>query len=170
MDELTLAQIIRSKKGPVATVVENTYRGIKIIARATLNAKGASGPARRTLLGRRLDSLLSSCPPASQKYPERTRLRMAIRGLWKERWTKQTTQERRNKPVAQRASWNPKIRQLHSELTKPQSTLLTQLRTEHIGLEDFLSRRKVLGHPSPACPCGWHKQTPKHILLFYPHF
>ena len=62
MDELTLAQTIRSKRGPAAIVVENTCRDIKMIARATLNAKGAPGPARRTLLERRLDSLLSSCP------------------------------------------------------------------------------------------------------------
>lgn len=95
---------------------------------------------------------------------------MAIRELWKKKWTEQTRQERRNKPVAQGTSWNPKIRQLHSELTKPQSTLLTLLRTEHISLEDFLSRRKVPGHPSLACPCGWHRQTPKHILIFCPHF
>ena len=81
MDELTLAQKIRSKKGPAATVVENTCRDIRMVARATLNAKGASGPARRTLLRRRLDSLLSSCPPAIQKFPEQTRLCMAIREL-----------------------------------------------------------------------------------------
>ena len=99
-------------------MVENTCRDIRMVARATLNAKGASSPARRTLPERRLDALLSSCPPTSQKFLEQTRLRMAIRELWKERWTKQTTQERRNKPVAQGASWNPKIRQLYSKLTK----------------------------------------------------
>ena len=93
---------------------------------------------------------------------------MAIREQWKERWTEQTRQEGR--PVAQSSPWNPKIRHLHSDLPKPQSTLLTLLRTEHIGLEDYLSRRKVPDHPSPACPCGWHRQTPKHILLFCPHF
>lgn len=70
MDELTLAQTIRSRKGLAAAVAENTGRDIKMIARATLNTKGASGPARRTLLERRLDSLLSSYPPASQKCPE----------------------------------------------------------------------------------------------------
>lgn len=75
-----------------------------MITRATLNTKGAASPTRRMLLRRRLDSLLSNCLPTSQKLPEKTRLRMAIRELWKKKWTEQTRQERRNKPVAQGTS------------------------------------------------------------------
>lgn len=170
LDELALAQTIRSRDGPVAMVVEDTCQSIKEIARATLGTRGTAGPARRTLLRERATALLNYCPPTYQSLPERTRLRIAYRNKWKKRWTKFTSQGRQDKPVAQSTQWNPKIRQIHSELSKPQSTLATLLRTEHIGLEDFLSRRKVPGHPSPACPCGWHRQTPKHILLFCPHF
>lgn len=65
MDKLVLAQTNRSKKGLVAIVVKSTYRDIKMIARATLNTKGAASPTRRMLLRRRLDSLLSNCLPTS---------------------------------------------------------------------------------------------------------
>ena len=170
LDELALAQTIRARDSLVAAVVEETCQSIKQIARATLSARGAASPARRSVLRKKANSLFHCCPPTYQSLPERTRLRMVYRNKWKERWIKFTSQGRQGKPVAQSTQWNPKIRQIHSELSKPQSTLATLLRTEHIGLEDFLSRRKVPGHLSPACPCGWHRQTPKHILLFCPDF
>ena len=168
LDELTLAHSIRTREGPATAVIEATCRDVKAAARAVFSAKGIAGLARGKLLRGRVNSLLSSCPPNVQKLPQRTQLRMAIREQWKERWMERARQEGR--PVAQSSPWNPKIRHLHSDLPKTQSTLLTLLRTEHIGLEDYLSRRKVPDHPSPACPCGWHRQTAKHILLFCPHF
>lgn len=168
LDELTLAHSIRTREGPATAVIEATCRDIKAAARAVFSAKGIASLARGKLLKRRVNSLLSSYPPNAQKLPQRTQLRIVMREQWKERWMERARQEGR--PVAQSSPWNPKIRHLHSNLPKPQSTLLTLLRTEHIGLEDYLSRRKVPDHLSPACPCGWHRQTPKHILLFCPHF
>ena len=152
LDELTLAHSIRTREGPATAVIEATCRDIKVAARAAFSVKGIASPARGKLLEGRVNSLLSSCPPNAQKLLQRTQLRMVIREQWKKRWTEQTRQEGR--PVAQSSPWNPKTRHLHSDLPKPQSTLLTLLRTEHIGLEDYLSRRKVPDHPSPACPCG----------------
>ena len=54
--------------------------------------------------------------------------------------------------------------QLHTGLSKPMSSLITQIRTEKIGLNAFLADRRVPGYTS-TCPCGWHRQTAKHILM-----
>ena len=45
---------------------------------------------------------------------------------------------------------------LHANLPKPQSSLLTQIRTGKISLAGFLHTRRVPNFKSPACPCGWH--------------
>lgn len=49
-----------------------------------------------------------------------------------------------------------------------ESIVATLLRTEHIGLNDYLCRRRVPGYLKPDCDCGWLRQTPKHIILFCP--
>ena len=58
-----------------------------------------------------------------------------------------------------------KILQLHEGLSKRESALLVQLRTEKIGLKDFLFQRKMPDVPSPRCECGERRQTVAHILL-----
>lgn len=62
----------------------------------------------------------------------------------------------------------PSVAQAHQGLLKAESTIGTLLRTEHIGMNDYLHRRKVPGDDSSLCECGWPKQTVKHILLFCP--
>ena len=57
---------------------------------------------------------------------------------------------------------------IHEGLAKAESSLATQIRTEKIGLADFTHRRRVPVATSPACPCGWHRQTAKHIIMFCP--
>ncbi|KAF2802041.1 uncharacterized protein BDZ99DRAFT_352432, partial [Mytilinidion resinicola] len=52
----------------------------------------------------------------------------------------------------------------HKGLTKVESTIITNLRTEHIGLNGYLHRIRVPGHPTPACPCGHSLQSPRHIV------
>lgn len=47
------------------------------------------------------------------------------------------------------------------------SGVATLLRIDHIGLNDYLFRRRVPRYPKPDCECGWPRQTPKHIILFY---
>ncbi len=56
----------------------------------------------------------------------------------------------------------------HSKLRKAESSMAVQLRSEKIGLNDFLYRMKVPGIRNAECSCGWRKQTVKHILLFCP--
>jgi hypothetical protein len=46
------------------------------------------------------------------------------------------------------------------------TALVTQIRTEKIGLNGFLTDRKVSGY-SPECLCGWLRQTAKYIILNY---
>lgn len=63
-------------------------------------------------------------------------------------------------------------------LTRPQSTLALQLRTERIGLNGYLSKigatrdvkvqgsDDVIKHPiKPTCTCGYHTQTVYHLFM-----
>ena len=45
--------------------------------------------------------------------------------------------------------------------------MATLIRTEHIGLRAYLTRRRVLGI-TPECTCGYRAQTLKHVMLFCP--
>ena len=57
---------------------------------------------------------------------------------------------------------------IHEGLAKAESSLATQIRTEKIGLAAFLHRQCVPTVTSPACPCGWRRQTAKHVIMFCP--
>ena len=59
---------------------------------------------------------------------------------------------------------------LHADLPRPQNSLLTQICTGKIGLAGFLHTCRVPGFESPACPCGWHQETARHIVLDCPRF
>ncbi|KAF5845849.1 hypothetical protein GGP41_009626 [Bipolaris sorokiniana] len=58
-----------------------------------------------------------------------------------------------------------KVLQLHERLSKRESALLVQLRTEKIGLNDFLFSRHVPTITNPRCSCGERRQTVAHVLL-----
>ncbi len=58
-----------------------------------------------------------------------------------------------------------KVLRLHHGLKKWQSALLIQMRTEKIGLRDFLWKRRVPEVDDPGCDCGEGRQTVDHILL-----
>jgi ribonuclease HI len=80
---------------------------------------------------------------------------------WSQDWQRETRE---------RATYNytpqpgHKILRLHQGLRKWQSALLIQMRTEKIGLRDFLFKRKVPGFDDPECECGHGRQTVDHIL------
>jgi exonuclease III len=84
---------------------------------------------------------------------------------WEERWTAylQTIPAGRLKSPAQVVT-NSNRPDIHKGLSKATSALITQIRTEKIGLNGFLSDRKVPGY-LPTCPCGWQRQTAKHIIM-----
>ena len=52
-----------------------------------------------------------------------------------------------------------KVLQVHEGLSKRQSGILVQLRTEKIGLKNFLFNRNVPDIPDPDYPCGEGRQT-----------
>jgi hypothetical protein len=76
---------------------------------------------------------------------------------WKEQW--RSASQGKQAP-AWRTPW-------HASLNRPQSTMATLLRTEAIGLNDFLHR---VGVPDveARCPCDWERQTPKHVVMSCP--
>ena len=59
-----------------------------------------------------------------------------------------------------------KTAEIHTLLKKAESALTIQIRTSKIGLADFLYKRRVPSVTSPACSCGWHRQTPEHVIMF----
>jgi len=61
-------------------------------------------------------------------------------------------------------SYTPKI---HFHISKATSSLITQIRTEKIGLNAFLADRHVPDKQA-TCTCGNLRQTAKHILYFCP--
>jgi hypothetical protein len=86
---------------------------------------------------------------------------------WEERWTdyQQTVPI---KTPAQTGPIGPQRLHIHQSLAKAESSILTQIRTEKIGLAAFLYRQKVPNVASASCSCGWLQQTPKHIAMFCP--
>ena len=68
--------------------------------------------------------------------------------------------------IAQMTPLNKKRLKIHSLLKKAESALATQIRTGKIGLAEFLHKSRVPRITSPACPCGKHKQTPEHVIMF----
>lgn len=55
--------------------------------------------------------------------------------------------------------------ELRVGLNRPEASILTQLRTGNIGLNQYLASRRVPGI-LPQCRCGYPKETISHFLLF----
>ena len=56
---------------------------------------------------------------------------------------------------------------MYNDLPKHEATALFLLRTEVLGLNDWLARIGVPG-VTPMCSCGTGKQTIRHLLAFCP--
>ena len=84
---------------------------------------------------------------------------------WKEKWDKY--KETVAVPVpAQTGPLGGKRLKIYEQLRKAENSVATQIRSEKIGFAAFLHQRKVPGVESPACRCGWGRQTAKHIIMF----
>ena len=70
--------------------------------------------------------------------------------------------------IAQRGDLRTDRRTLYKGLVKAESSALTQMRIEKIGLAYFLHMCRVLDFYSEKYICGWRKQDVKYILLFCP--
>ena len=55
---------------------------------------------------------------------------------------------------------------LHEILRRAEISLATQIRSEQIGLADFLHRKKVPGITTSSCLCGNGPQTAKHVIIY----
>lgn len=64
----------------------------------------------------------------------------------------------------------PKKLGRHKNLSKAESSLAVQMRSKQIGLADYLFSRHMPTFLSPACNCGWARQTLKNILFDCPKY
>ena len=106
---------------------------------------------------------LRSAMASQQKHLQQTKAQHM--NAWNEQW-KGYQKQVIEPSIAQMAPLDKKQLKTHSLLKKAESALATQIRTGKIGLADFLHKRRVPGITSPACPCGWHRQTPEHVIMF----
>jgi len=83
---------------------------------------------------------------------------------WERRWKKKA---RNQKAATWKMPWEDCALKLYSDLPKHQATALFLLRTEILGLNDWLASINVPGI-SADCGCGWSRQTVHHILMFCP--
>ena len=56
------------------------------------------------------------------------------------------------------------IKRIHKKVKRAKSSLITQIRTEKIGLKSFLYNRWAPEVEEESCECGADKQTARHIL------
>ena len=76
-------------------------------------------------------------------------------------------------PGAEPADIDPEFKrkkalQKHRDLSKHESSLLTQIRTGKVGLRAFLFQRRVPEVNTPLCRCSITGETPAHIVLYCP--
>ena len=102
----------------------------------------------------------------------KTAAKRELEETWNTRWIEYKQQTRAmaddNKlSIAVRVTWARRLR-TKENLTRAESTVTTLLQTEHIGLNEYLCRRRVPRYSKSDCNCGWPRQTAKHIILFFP--
>ena len=108
--------------------------------------------------------------PKAQRPRVLHSLRSALK-LWtsmvvNKRWQAQWRQETRGRTTFRHTPEpTPRVLQPHKNFSKRQSAIYVQLRTEKIGMNDFLFKRRVPEIKDPRCDCGEGRQTVAHILL-----
>jgi exonuclease III len=94
-------------------------------------------------------------------------LRSTLEASWQRRWSAYIATVPTGRKSLAHKDRNCKIAQLYGTLPKAACALVTQIRTEKIGLNAFLADRKVPGF-LPYCTCGYHRQTAKHVIMHCP--
>lgn len=140
------------------------HEGIEGNEAADLAAKEATGWRTGDTRGPRAE------PPA-RLHPLRTTLKTWSRKTANRRWQASWAAESKGKAVRRHTPIpTKKVLQLHADLSKAESALLVQMRTEKIGLKDFLFNRRVPGFSNARCHCGARRQTVAHVLLSCRHY
>ena len=93
----------------------------------------------------------------------RRRIRREVHDTWKKAWSKQKSGKPTRKLIPRPSR---SIFQYWSGLRKATSSILIQLRTERIGLAQYLWR--INKRDNPQCSCGLSGQSVRHILLVCP--
>ena len=88
-----------------------------------------------------------------------------LRDHWREKWERAADGKT---TLAWQTPWEVDGQRLYQGLRKEEATLAFLLRSEIIGLRDWLYRVKVPGYDSPQCTCGWERQTVKHVVTQCP--
>ncbi|KAF5672061.1 hypothetical protein FHETE_3933 [Fusarium heterosporum] len=88
----------------------------------------------------------------------------AMRNIWDEyRRDRAQRQTSRHRPLALVENWGRSNRDRYKELTRTQSSILIQCRTEKIGLNSHLYF--INKATTPECPCGKGQQTVFHMFM-----
>lgn len=179
LQQLTFNHVTKSKDSQVYKATQDHCTSLKALLSLTQAAR-KRGRRKGGHIAQALEG--TDATRSQQTHKVLTQQRPAALRTWEKRWdtlprppsqasplaTRVRNQTRRPLSTARASPWNLGRIGHHTHLTRPQSTLATLLRTEHIGLRDYLFRRRVPGIMSSACTCGFQKQDPKHILLFCP--
>ncbi|KAF4978155.1 hypothetical protein FZEAL_5400 [Fusarium zealandicum] len=84
--------------------------------------------------------------------------------MWDDYRRKRAIRHREShRPQALTEAWGPESFRYYAGLSRAQSTMLLQCRTEFIGLNHFLHQRDLAS--SAACSCGHSKQTVFHMFV-----
>ena len=93
--------------------------------------------------------------------PLKLKMRREADRRWLDEWKKET----RGKALRRVAPAPSKeIIRIHRGLHREASSVLTQIRTEKIGLRPYLFDRHVPGIDNARCECGSRRQTARHIM------
>ncbi len=84
---------------------------------------------------------------------------------WKQIWATYQTKHSRNFCLTLTNDITVKRLKLHEKLTKFESSLTTQIRTNWIKLTDYLFNKRMSNVVSSTCFCDWIRQNVKHIVL-----
>jgi hypothetical protein len=84
---------------------------------------------------------------------------------WKQIWAAYQTKHSRNLCLTLTIDITVKRLKLHEKLTKFESSLATQIRTDRIKLIDYFFNKRMSNVVSSTCFCDWIRQNVKHIVL-----
>jgi ribonuclease HI len=160
-DIVRLIDRLQAHKGvPVEVRSVPAHTGVPGNEKADATAKEAAGW--------RADSVCAAnrAAPPERLYPLRATLKTWIkREAQKECEYSWSTETRRRACYKYNPKPKHRVLRLHEKRSKRHSSLLIQMRTEKIGLRDFLYQRGVPDVTHPRYACGEGRETVMHVLM-----
>ena len=155
-----LALTAQAKRG----IHEATKRGTMGIRQYLRKRKGAKKAKKQTPAQEKQDWMEKSLETSNQAFS----LPLQVQFWWKKKWKEEWNEFTRETPADRRSLVHGNLlgrTRLHRQLRKAESSVAIQMRTEKIGLAEFLYKRHVPGVETASCTCGWRSQNVKHVLL-----